>query len=178
MRRLFAFDFSTSDPRVSLLSFTNKTSYNASGYKLNINFDDIFQSPKFTNSGSFTELDATTAGPAGDGISAIAFGDAVLSANAYRYSYDSATEDLTLTNLTTGSSQTIDITATLDAIGDGGDLDAGETAQIVFGTHNVTLTLTGDGSPTTNFERGTSIITTGSLTVNATNITVNGRLAS
>lgn len=36
VRRLFAFDFSASDPRISLLGYTNKTSFNASGYTLNI----------------------------------------------------------------------------------------------------------------------------------------------
>ena len=36
VRRLFAFDFSSSDPRISLLGYTNKTSYSASGYTLNI----------------------------------------------------------------------------------------------------------------------------------------------
>ncbi|MCH8992328.1 MAG: flagellar filament capping protein FliD, partial [Acidobacteria bacterium] len=175
VRRLFAFDFSTSDPRVSLLGFTGKTSFNTSGYKLNINFDDRFQSQTFTDGGSFTELDATTAGPAGDGVSAIAFSDSVLSGNAYRYSYDSTGgELLTLTDLTSGTSQTIDITSILDGIGDGDDLDSGETAAFNFSNLGVTLTLTGDGSPTTNFKRGTDIITSGSLTVNATNITVNG----
>lgn len=36
VRRLFSFDFSSSDPRVSLLSFTGQTSFNATGYKLNV----------------------------------------------------------------------------------------------------------------------------------------------
>ncbi|MCH7812890.1 MAG: hypothetical protein IID40_02600, partial [Planctomycetes bacterium] len=66
------------------------------------------------------------------------------------------------------------MTKIIHAIGNGGDLDAGETATINFSTNKVTLTLTGDGSPTTNFKRGTDIITSGSLTVNATNITVIG----
>lgn len=39
VRRLFAFDFSSSDPRVSLLGFTGKTSYSASGYQLNLTHD-------------------------------------------------------------------------------------------------------------------------------------------
>jgi flagellar hook-associated protein 2 len=39
VRRLFAFDFSASDPRVSLLSFSSKTSYSASGYTLNLTGD-------------------------------------------------------------------------------------------------------------------------------------------
>ncbi len=36
VRRLFAFDFSASNPSVTLLGFSNKTSYSASGYTLNI----------------------------------------------------------------------------------------------------------------------------------------------
>lgn len=36
VRRLFAFDFSASDPRVSLLGYTNKTTFNPSGYTLNV----------------------------------------------------------------------------------------------------------------------------------------------
>lgn len=36
VRKLFAFDFSSSDPRVSLLGFTNNTKFNQSGYTLNI----------------------------------------------------------------------------------------------------------------------------------------------
>lgn len=36
VRRLFAFDFSASDPRISLLGYTNKTAFDASGYTLNI----------------------------------------------------------------------------------------------------------------------------------------------
>ena len=36
VRRLFAFDFSSSDPDVALLGFTKNTTYSASGYTLNI----------------------------------------------------------------------------------------------------------------------------------------------
>ncbi len=43
VRRLFAFDFSTSDPNVALIAFTGSTGYAAAGYTLNIgtigNFD-------------------------------------------------------------------------------------------------------------------------------------------
>lgn len=35
-RKLFAFDFSTSDPRVTLIGFDGQTTYNAAGYTLNI----------------------------------------------------------------------------------------------------------------------------------------------
>lgn len=36
VRRLFAFDFSASDPRIALLGYSSRTTYNASGYTLNI----------------------------------------------------------------------------------------------------------------------------------------------
>ena len=36
VRRLFAFDFSASNPAVTMLGFSNKTTYNADGYVLNI----------------------------------------------------------------------------------------------------------------------------------------------
>lgn len=36
VRRLFSFDFSSSDPRVTVLGFTGNTAYNASGYTLNL----------------------------------------------------------------------------------------------------------------------------------------------
>ena len=39
LKRLFAFDFTTSDPRVNLLSFTGKTTYDAAGYVLNLTHD-------------------------------------------------------------------------------------------------------------------------------------------
>jgi flagellar hook-associated protein 2 len=39
VRRLFAFDFSSSDPRVSLLDFSGSTTYNAGGYTLNLTDD-------------------------------------------------------------------------------------------------------------------------------------------
>jgi flagellar hook-associated protein 2 len=39
VRRLFAFDFSSSDPRVTLLDFNGSTSYNPSGYTLNLTDD-------------------------------------------------------------------------------------------------------------------------------------------
>jgi flagellar hook-associated protein 2 len=39
VRRLFGFDMSTSDPRISLLGFTGNTTYDASGYTLNLTHD-------------------------------------------------------------------------------------------------------------------------------------------
>ena len=46
----------------------------------------------------------------------IAFDASIDSGNAYRYSYDSGTEGLTLTNLTSGASETVTLTSTLDAM--------------------------------------------------------------
>ncbi|MBX6323216.1 MAG: flagellar filament capping protein FliD [Rhodospirillaceae bacterium] len=39
VRRLFSFDFSSSDPRITLLGFTGKTAYNPAGYTLNLTSD-------------------------------------------------------------------------------------------------------------------------------------------
>lgn len=39
VQRLLSFDFTSSDPRISLLNFTGNTTYNASGYTLNLTHD-------------------------------------------------------------------------------------------------------------------------------------------
>jgi len=39
VQRLFAFDFSASDPRITLLGFTGNTKYSATGYTLNLTHD-------------------------------------------------------------------------------------------------------------------------------------------
>jgi flagellar capping protein FliD len=155
VRRLFAFDFASSDPRVSLLDFTGKTTYSATGYKLNVNFDDRYHSQTFTNSGLATTVEAKTGGAAADGISTIAYGNQVASGNAYRYSYNSVTEEFTLVDLITGTSEIVDATALLDAEVDtpGTDLAAGQTVDVSFASLNVTLTLSGDSG----FIRGASI---------------------
>ena len=155
IRRLFAFDFQSSDPRVSLVGFGGQTSYSSSGYTVNINFDDRYQSQTFTNSGASTKVEATTGGAAANGVSVIDFGNQVVSGGAYRYSYNGATEDFTLRNLTTGTSETVNITALLDAVvtPDGSDLGAGQTATVNFASLNTTFTLSGDSG----FLRGADI---------------------
>ncbi len=160
VRKLFVFDFSASDPRISLLQFTGKTSFNASGYTLNLNYDDRYASDTIADNTDFTQVDAQTGGPATDGVSAMAFADTVASGDAFRYSYDSVSEQLTLINLTAGTSQVIDITSALDTVvePDGSDLGAGETASINFSALGVTFTLSGDSG----FTRGSSI-TNGTL---------------
>jgi len=166
VRRLFSFDFSTSDPRVTLLSFNGNTDYSATGYTLNINYDDRYQSDAVTDAGAVTQVEAQTGGAASDGISAITFDDSVISGQAFRYSYDSVAENLTVENLTLGTSETVDITANLDAVaGTGLDLGAGETISVDFSTLGVTLTLSG----TSGFLRGTDIAD-GTLDVSALDV--------
>ncbi len=173
VRRLFTFDFSSSDPRVSLIGFTGRTSYDAAGYKVNINFDDRFQSQTITNSGLVSTVEALTGGPAAQGISNIAFGNQVTSGDAYRYSYNGGTEDLTLFNVTAGTSEVVNITALLDAVVSpaGSDLGAGETVDVSFASLNTTFTLSGDAG----FARATNI-SDGTLDVSAldSNTTLTG----
>ena len=156
VRRLFTFDFSSSDPRLVYLTSTGQTVYSASGYTLNVAYDDRFKSDSFAALGTFTQIDADTGGPAEDGISDIAFGDSVVSGHAFRYSYvGGGTEQLTVRNLTLGTSETVDITTLLDAVvePDGTDLLAGQTVAVSFPTLDVTITLSGDN----NFARATNI---------------------
>ncbi len=145
VRRLFTFDFSSSDPRLVYLTSTGQTVYNASGYTLNVAYDDRFKSDAYVALGSFTQIDADTGGPAEDGISNIAFGDPVVSGHAFRYSYDETTEVFTVRNLTLGTNETYDITTDLDTlVGVGNDLGAGQTLTVPFPTLDVTITLSGD----------------------------------
>ncbi|MCH8197117.1 MAG: flagellar filament capping protein FliD, partial [Proteobacteria bacterium] len=145
VRRLFTFDFSSSDPRLVYLTSTGQTVYNASGYTLNVAYDDRFKSDAYVALGSFTQIDADTGGPAEDGISDIAFADPVISGQAFRYSYDETTEVFTVRNLTLGTNETYDITTDLDTlVGVGNNLGAGQTLTVPFPTLDVTITLSGD----------------------------------
>ncbi len=153
VRRLLAFDFSSSNPDVVLFDHTAETTHATAGYTLNINYDDRLQGDAIANNTDFTQVDAETGGPASNGISAIAFGDSIASGDAFRYSYDSATLKLTVVNLTTAASEVISVVAPIDAAtGVGEDLEAGETANIVFPSLDLTVTLSGDDG----FLRGTS----------------------
>lgn len=158
VRKLFAFDFSASSSDFTLLGFTGNTAYNANGYTLNVAYEKSYDADAVTSTADYTQVDAQTGGPASDGIGAIAY-SSVTSGSAFRYSYDSATEQLTLTDLTAGTSQTVTVTSAIDAVaGAGLDLGPGETADINFSTLGVTVTLSGDDG----FLRGTDI-TTGTL---------------
>ncbi len=154
VRRLLEFDFSSSDPRLSLVNFTGDTARSNTGYTLNIAYSKSYNSETFTPTTTFTPVYAVTGAPGGNGISNIDFGSSVASGDAFRYSYDASGEDLTLTDLTTGTSQTVNITAALDAVaGSGSDLGAGETADISFSSFGATVTLSGDDG----FSRATDI---------------------
>ena len=171
VRRLLAFDFKSSNPNITLISHTVKTTFSATGYTLNVNYDDSLNGVEVVNGTVFTNVDAQTGGPALDGISAITFGDTNATDQAYRYEYRSATEELVMFNLTTGTNQVIDITAQLDAAtGVGEDLAAGETIAVAFSDLDLTITLSGDDG----FLRGTPI-PDGTLDLTALNdITMTG----
>ena len=69
VRKLFAFDFSSSDPRISLVGFTGNTSYDAAGYTLNIgavfvsrNDSAVVNSDTAVLSDAVNSFGATTAG--------------------------------------------------------------------------------------------------------------------
>ncbi|MCE2510740.1 MAG: flagellar filament capping protein FliD [Alphaproteobacteria bacterium] len=157
VRRLFAFNFTSSDPNVSLLNFTGTTSFNASGYTLNVDFDDRYKSSAITTNTVYTPSYGVTGIPASNGISQVTFSDEVISGEAFRYSYDSATENFTIVNLATGVSSTVNVTSAIDAVaGTGNNLGAGETVDITFPETFITLTLTGDG---TAFDRNADIAT-------------------
>lgn len=154
VRKLFAFDFSSSDPRVSLLGFTKQTAYSAAGFKVNINFDQRSQSKAITDAATFTNVLARTGGLAQDGISAVNFGISVPTGQAFRYSYNGTTGDMTLVNTTTGATETVNVAASIDAVtGVGNDLAAGQTATISFSSLDAKITLSG----TNGFKRATSI---------------------
>ena len=144
-RRLLAFDFNSSNPNVVLVDHTVKTTFSASGYTLNVNFDDRLEGTGVTNNTVFAQTDAETGGPASDGVGAITFGNSVVGNQAFRYSYDNTTEQMTLINLTTGASEVRSVAAPIDAAtGVGEDLAASETANIVFASLDTTITLSGD----------------------------------
>jgi flagellin len=80
-----------------------------------------------------------------DGISAVGFNVNGLSADAaFRYTYDATTEQLTLTRVDQGAatSQTLDLTALMDATaGVGNNLGSGQSVPLNFNALGVTLTL-------------------------------------
>lgn len=94
----------------------------------------------------------------GDGIIGLTVGTNGITADAvFRYSYDSTTEQLTMTRVDAGAttSQTIDITGLMDNLaGAGNNLGAGHTLPLNFGGVGVTLTL----GPA--FDRGADILPT------------------
>ncbi len=110
----------------------------------------------------------------------------VTSGDAFRLSYDTiggTVELLSLTNLTTGVTKSIDVKTVVDAkVVAGGqlagsDLKSGETVEISFPDLGVTVTLVGDDIAGTGFTRGTDVIAAGSITATnlaTSDITVNG----
>ena len=173
VRRLLAFDFKSSNPNITLIGHTVKTSFSTTGYTLNVNFNDSLNGVEVVNGTVFTNVDAQTGGPASDGISAITFGATNVTGQAYRYEYRSANEELVIFNLTTGASQLLDITAQLDAAtGAGEDLATGETILVNFAEPDITITLSGDAG--SGFKRAVSIKDGTLVTAALTNTTMTG----
>ena len=84
--------------------------------------------------------------------------------DAFRLSYTAASEELVMTNVTTGDRQTVDITAALDAVataGAGLDLIIGESATIDFANLGVKVIID------ENFTRATDLITEGNIDINS-----------
>lgn len=105
----------------------------------------------------------------GYGVSDVTFDSSVTSGDAFRVSYATGTESITLTNVNTGASQTVDITAALDAVaGAGLDLTTGKTVDVSFSGVGVSLQL-GYG-----FERATAITPTGMTATDGTTTTFEG----
>ena len=173
VRRLLAFDFKSSNPNVTLISHTVNTAYSATGYTLNVNYNDSLNGVEVTNNTDFTNVDAQTGGPAADGISAITFGATNTTGQAYRYEYRPANEELVVYNLTAGTSGLIDITTQLDAVaGAGLDLGAGQTVAIAFSNLDLTITLSGDAG--SGFKRASSVSDGALVTSALTNTTMTG----
>ncbi len=179
VQNLLAFGFSSSDARLSLSNFTGDTTYSPNGYAVNIAYAKSYNSDTFTPTTTFTPAYAVTGAPASNGISNVDFGSSVASGDAFRYSYSSSGEDLTLSDVTTGVSQTVNITAALDAAaGTGSDLGTGQTADISFSNFGATVTLSGDDG----FQRGTSFgpaaLDTSGLDTNTTATNATATLAT
>ncbi|MCP5405132.1 MAG: hypothetical protein H6922_02785 [Pseudomonadaceae bacterium] len=120
-----------------------------------------------------------------DGVVGLSFEQNVLSSDAvFRYSYDSTTEQMTLSRVDGGvaSSQTIDLTGLLDNVaGTAQNLASGETLPLYFTALGVTLTLgtafdrTADILPTVTDTSGADIsLTTPTFAPAATSLSLEG----
>ncbi len=132
-----------------------------------------------------TEQEGQSTGDlASRGISITYDTNTTTSGDAYRLSYDydaGNSQLLSVTNINTGDRVTVDIEAAIDAVlaarttpGDPstGELNDGESVDVVFTSLGITVTLTGGSS--NNFVRQTDYITEGAIDVSGT---VNGDLA-
>lgn len=104
-----------------------------------------------------------------DGVKGVRFDELVVTGDrSFRYSYDAATEQLTMRRLddATNTTQTVDLTPLLNAsVGVGVDLQGSQALEVSFSLLGVTMTL-GAG-----FQRGTSI-TNGMTSNPGANITL------
>lgn len=143
-------------------------SYNAAGEILSVT--KLGVNGVTTNTpGDFVTDDLT------DNNLAIAYDPSVASDATFSYSYAAATEQLTVTNITTGEASTIDISAAFDnAFGAAATaVPSGESLDVTFGTLGVTVTLTQNFDTTTNLALPTDIVDSASsqYTLGASSVT-------
>lgn len=119
-----------------------------------------------------------------DGISEIEFDGAPNSDATYRYSYDSTTEQMTMTRISggTATSQTIDMTTLIDGVGgSGNNLTGGSTVTAYFHSLGVNVTINStfdraaDILPTITDNSGADIaLTTAAYVPATTNVSLEG----
>jgi len=116
VERLFAFDFSSSDPRVSLLGFNGQTAYDASGYVLNIGgVGPAQQSSKSVTSKTAEISDAVNS------IGATGTGSITINGTSISYDADGVGgDDDTLETLATKITNAGITGVTASAVSDGG----------------------------------------------------------
>jgi flagellar hook-associated protein 2 len=172
VRRLFSFDFTTSDSRFTLLNFTGTTAYNSSGYTLNIgNLGAAQKSSRTVTSSSATLNDGVNS------VGATISGSFQLNGTAINYNVTTDTLATLATTISaagiTGVSASVvsnklQITSTTNPIsisGDSGDL----VAALVLTTDEYLVGRANIGGAAAGTDNGTVTIAKRALT--ATNAT-------
>ena len=160
IRRLFAFDFTTSDPNVSLLSFTGNTSYTSGGYKLTVNGVD-YSSTSAKVTGDLVALN-TVLPVSGSGTFTI---------NGRTISYNTATDTLT-TLMTAINVETVNtgVTATV--------LNSGNLYTLNLKATSKQIVVSGDTGTllaSLNITAGADNITSANIDNLSLSVTVSGR---
>ena len=193
VRRLFSFDFTSSDSRFTLLGFTGTTAYNASGYTLNIGnvgaaqrssravtsasatLDDGINSVGATTSGSFQingtavsyDVTTTTLSSLASAITAAGITGVSASVASGKLKIVSTTNPLVI------SGDTGDLVAALSLTTDNYLVGRANIGGLADGTDNGTVTISGRTLTATNATgaQGLSLLFTGDS--NVSGVTLN-----